>query len=76
MTSRKAGFDKSNPYRSAPKVRYVPGNDIGPRSEMKNPPMFLILLHFWIDLINRFLDFNCLLKGRYNLAVMFYIIKG
>ena len=23
MTSRKAGFDKSNPYRSAPKVRYV-----------------------------------------------------
>ncbi len=25
MTSRKAGFDKSNPYRSAPKVRYVHG---------------------------------------------------
>ena len=23
MTSRKAGFDKSNPYRSASKVRYV-----------------------------------------------------
>ncbi len=23
MTSRKAGFDKSNPYRSAPNVRYV-----------------------------------------------------